>query len=381
MSSDPTGDEFRDHRPSGRTPPDLKYPCGEPPEFGDVKKLAEGLYWLRMPLPFALDHINLYLLEDSDGWVILDTGLNTSLVRDHWRGVFECVFAGTSVLKIIVTHYHPDHIGLAGWLAAETGAPILAPRTEFLMARNLSMDGRADAPAEIVDFYRRIGFSDAALAGLQQMGWDNYSKIVSPLPQGFIRIKDGDRLAIGAREWQVVVGTGHAPEHACLYCEPENILISGDQVLPRISSNVSVYPSEPMANPLLDWLLSLRKFHRLAADTLVLPAHNEPFMGLYARLDHMFEGHMERLAALADFCQTPQGAIDAFPVLFKGTLSGLDFFLGAGESLAHLHFLEQLEILERLPDGDVVKFRTVAAFDRNILDRHLTLQGRTHDFT
>ena len=362
--------EFRDHRPSRRQGPELDYPFGDPPDFGHVKELAAGLYWLRMPLPFALDHINLYLLEDGEGWVILDTGLNTSMVRDHWQRVFEGMFDGKSVTKIIVTHYHPDHIGLAGWLSRETGAPIFTTRTEFLTARTLSVYGQPAPPGDVIDFYRRAGFSDEALAGLKKMGWDNYAKGVSRLPQGFIRLCDNDEITIGDRIWRVDIGTGHAPEHACLYCDTDQLLISGDQVLPRISSNVSVYPSEPLANPLRDWLQSLRKFRKLPKATLVMPAHNEPFRGLHERLDHMFEGHMEKLGILADHCREPKSAVNCLEALFSGSLSGLDFFLGIGESLAHLHCLEVAGTLER-QEGEAVKFIRQSAFDRSAFERGL----------
>lgn len=361
--------ELRDHRVAAQQArSELDYPFDGIPDAAQVLPVADGVFWLRMPLPFALNHINLYLLEDGDGWAIVDTGLNTSMVRDLWRQQFEGPMGGRPVKRIIVTHYHPDHLGCAGWLAGVTGAPIYMTRAEFLLARCLLLDVRDSTPHEALKFYAAAGLSDGKLEELKKRGWGNFAKAVHEVPLGYRRLVDGDVLEIGARRWQIVTGSGHSPEHACLYDADEGLLISGDQVLPRITSNISVYPTEPRANPLAWWIASLRKLKQLREDCLVLPAHNEPFRGLHDRLDALFNSHAQKLAGLAEFCDEPRTVVEVFPALFKRRITGMEFFMALGESIAHTHYLEAKGVLARESDSGAHRFRRVAPFSSELMN-------------
>lgn len=356
---------FPDHRIPLDAGEPLVYPLEAAPEMGKVVEVAPGVLWLRTPLPFSLEHINLYLVEDEGGWAIVDTGLNTSMVRNIWENVFEFTLKGAPITKIIVTHYHPDHMGCAGWLHEKTGAPLYMTRDEYFLGQFLLLGSSDTVPQEMLDFYKAAGFPNEALEILKEQGFANYKKGVASLPIQYHRLQEGDTLKIGARDWKILVGNGHSPEHACLYSPDDGILISGDQVLPKITSNISVYPTEPLANPLKEWLDSLCYLkENTKPGTLTLPAHNEVFLGLHKRLVEMHQGHVRRLDAVAKECAQPKCAIEAFPALFRRKLKGLDFILGTGEALAHLHFLEDKGVLERVFIDEKIKFKTIRDFDK-----------------
>ena len=268
----------------------LIYPFDEKPEPGCVVELTDGVYWLRMPLPFRLNHINLYLLRDGDGWTVVDTGIGGHDTRKHWETLFRDVMDNRPIKKIIVTHMHPDHIGQAGWLTRYSQAQVWISRTEFFMCKMLCSDGPADVPDDAIRFYHQAGFTAEQLERYKQ-GYGQFGAMVEPLPAGYRRIEDGNRIVIDGSQWEVVIGRGHSPEHACLYSLDHKVLLSGDQILPRISSNVSVFPTEPAADPLHDWLSSCVALRaRLPDDVLVCPAHNEPFTGLHTRLSALIAG-------------------------------------------------------------------------------------------
>lgn len=326
------------------------------PDTGTVLGVVPGVYWLRMPLPFALDHINLWLLDDGEGWVIVDTGIASDEVRSAWRRLFGGFMAGRPVTRIISTHFHPDHFGLAGWLVEKTGAPLLMTRTEWLMASLLYGDVTGSVSREQVALFGRHGLGEDRLRALEERG-NSYRRLLSAPPAHFERIADGDVLQIGGREWAVKVTRGHAPEHACLYCAEIGVLISGDQVLPRISPNVSLSAIEPEANPLARFLESLDKLAQLPADTLVLPSHNFPFRGLRERIDALRGHHEERLQRLASFCDAPRTAAETLDVLFRRALDTHQIMFAMGESLSHLAYLEAMGRLERQTDDDgIVRF-------------------------
>lgn len=333
----------------------LHYPHGRfVPAADALLEVAEGVFWLRMPLPFSLDHINLWVLDAGDGWAIVDTGLNTGQGRKTWEGLFAGALAGKPVTRVIVTHYHPDHLGLAGWLCERWGVPLEIARTEYLLARTLTLDIRAGPPREAVDFYARAGWSAEQLAVLEARAWGGFAKAVSPLPAGFVRLQDGDVLHIGGRAWRIVTGRGHSPEHSCLVSD--GLMIAGDQVLPRITSNVSVYPTEPRADPLRDWLDSIEALRGIDPHIRVLPAHNEPFEGLHTRLDQLRDDHREKLAKLEAFCAAPRTVVETFPVLFRRPVTGDSIMAATGEALAHLHWLEARGVIFRDTDGAVDRF-------------------------
>ena len=318
---------------------DITYAFDDTPESGATMPVAPGIHWLRMPLPFALTHINLWLLEDGAGWTVVDTGVHMEDCRNVWEEVFAGQMQGHPVERVVVTHLHPDHVGCAGWISDRFDAPLWMTRDEYLLARVLVADTGRATPEEGDRFYTGAGFQPEQLDYYHKM-FGLFGKFVSPLPEAFHRIKDGDRITIGNIEWQVIVGKGHSPEHACLYSEAHNLLISGDQLLPTISSNVSVFPTEPDADPLADWLGSLETLkHRIPEDVLVFPAHGRPFYGAHQRLDALIAEHVDALEKLETLCETPQRAVDAFPVLFKSQIGNNNLIMAAGESIAHLNYL------------------------------------------
>jgi len=301
--------------------------------------VADGIQWLRMPLPFALDHINLWLVEDDDGWAVVDTGIDSGTSRKVWRNTIADVMGDKPINHVVVTHLHPDHVGCAGWLTDEFDIDLWMTRDEYLLCRVLVADTGRDAPEEGTDFYHAAGFPADALHRYEEM-FGMFGKFVAPLPEAYKRLKEGDRLTFAGHTWDVLVGRGHSPEHACFLDAERNLFVSGDQLLPTISSNVSVYPTEPKANPLKDWLHSLRTLKAsLPENVLVLPAHGKPFRGAHERLDALIEEHVIGLEKLLDHCREPRRAVDAFPALFRSRITDSKLMMATGESLAHLNYL------------------------------------------
>ena len=330
------------------------------PTPGGLLAVADGIFWLRMPLPFSLDHINLWVLDGGDRWAIVDTGIATAACKDHWRRAFAGPLAGKAVGRVIVTHYHPDHVGLAGWLARKWQLLPELARAEWLLARVLTLDAGGNPPAEVLAFYARHGWPAAALEALAASAWGGFARGVHPLPQGYRRLREGDRLAIGARTWEVVVGSGHSPEHVCLWSQADGVLISGDQVLPQITPNVSVWPTEPEADPLSDWLASIDRLRRIPDDTLVLPAHGTPFRRLHARLDQLAADHRAKLEALlARLAEGPASAFDCFQTLFGRAIGEGELQMATGEALAHLRWLERRGLAARVDEGGLTRFAPV----------------------
>ena len=310
------------------------------PATGSTMPVAEGIHWLRMPLPFDLDHINLWLLEDDVGWAIVDTGISSGTSKDIWRNTFETAMRGLPVTHVIATHLHPDHIGCAGWLTRHFGADLWMTREEYMLARLLVADTGKPAPHEAVLFYKAAGFPDEALHEYRER-FGFFGRLVSKLPESYVRIHEDDRLVLGEHAWRVLVGRGHSPEHACLYSEDLNLLISGDQVLPTISANVSVWPTEPAANPLRHWLESLAALReQIPEDVLVLPAHGRPFRGAHARIDAIISEHVQRLEKLHEHLAEPCRAVDTFGILFGRRVPDGHRVMATGEAIAHLHYLQ-----------------------------------------
>jgi glyoxylase-like metal-dependent hydrolase (beta-lactamase superfamily II) len=319
----------------------LTYPLGRKgPEAGEVIALADGVGWTRSPVPGSLNHINLWILEDEGGIAIVDSGLDIPPAREAWEALFAGPLAGRTATRVICTHFHPDHLGLAGWLAERFGVRLWMTRGEWLFARMLTTDIREAPPAEASAYWRAAGWSEERIAEEAAKGWGRFASVVSPVPVAYVRMRDGDRLRIGARTWRVVVGSGHSPEHACLVDDEGKLMIAGDQVLPRITSNVSLSLSEPEADPLGEWLASIGKLKGLADDLLVLPSHGEPFTGLHARLDALAAGHLDRLDALHAYIAEPKRALDCFSILFGRKIGDGVLGLATGEAMAHLRHLE-----------------------------------------
>jgi glyoxylase-like metal-dependent hydrolase (beta-lactamase superfamily II) len=333
----------------------LTYPFeGEEPEPGGLREVAPGVLWLRMPLPMALDHINIYLLEDDDGWWIVDTGIAIGPTESLWNALFESgELGGKPVNAVLSTHFHPDHTGMAGWLCERWQAPFYMSQAEYLTGLAFSRITRDHFSWNSERHYRRCGYTPEQIEGVKK-NYTGFGPYVKPLPTAYRRLAEGQVLAIGAHRWRVVIGRGHSPEHACLYCGALNVLISGDQVIPRITSNVSVTGSEPEANPLRDWINSHEHFlDALPGDALVLPSHNTPFRGLHHRLRHLIEHHEEHLVALEEACVgEAQTALELLPVLFGRELDEGQVGLAVGECVAHLNYLVQRGQLERSEDGE-----------------------------
>ena len=330
----------------------LDYPFQEPPSPATIKKVADGVFWLRMPMPFSLDHINLWMLESQDGWTLVDTGLATDETVENWQKIYQTYANNLPVKQVIVTHMHPDHIGLAGWITRRSGAQLLMSRADYLYCHHLLCYSHTDAPEHALQFYRSVGFSEEQI-DLYQAQFGGFGKFIRALPHSFMQLKDNTELTIGNNKWRVILGYGHSTEHVCLYCEEKNIFISGDQVLPTISSNISVHPTEPNANPLEEWLASCHHLaEQLNNNTLVLPAHGMPFIGAPKRLLDMSRQTEADLSKLLIFCQEPRSVIDAFPILFKSTITRHNLIMATGESLAHFNCLLERGLIKRLKGAE-----------------------------
>ena len=349
----------------------LRYPLAEAlPRPGTALDIAPGIRWLRMPLPFALNHINLWLLRDQDeegrdGWAIIDCGITDENTRAAWTQVFANELQGLPVLRVIVTHMHPDHIGLAHWLTAHWNCRLWISATDWHAAQMASLSTTGVGGNSAADFFASHGLVDPDSQDKIRARGRYYPTMVPAVPAQFRRLVDGQQLRIGEHTWRCIVGYGHAPEHMSLYSgtppSSGGVLISGDMLLPRISTNVSVFASEPEGNPLPMYLASIRKLAELPADTLVLPSHGKPFDGLHARIAQLQAHHEERLAVAMDACrQGPCSAADLLAVLFGRRLDLHQTTFAMGESIAHLHMLWRAGQLRRTRDTDgILRFTAV----------------------
>lgn len=338
----------------------LTYPMGRRgPAEGELIALAAGVGWARLPIPGSLRHINVWVLEDGDGVALVDTGLAIDACRAAWEALFAGPLAGRPVTRVIVTHFHPDHVGLAGWLVERFGVALWMTRGEWLFGRMLASDIRDTPPAEAAAYWRAAGWDEARIESEKGKGWGRFASVVEPIPVSYVRLQEGDVLPIGERHWRILIGSGHCPEHACLLDDDGGLMIAGDQVLPRITSNVSLSLSEPQADPLGEWLDSIEKLKSLPDTLLVLPSHGEPFTGLHARLDALAYGHRDRLDALHARLSEPQRAVDCFGTLFARRIEDGMYGLATGEALAHLRRLEVEGRAVRYVRDDIDWYRAV----------------------
>ena len=342
---------------------ELDYPLGDlVPGPAARVEVAPGVWWLRMPLPFALNHTNLWLLRDAfagEGWTIVDTGAATGDTRELWQRLIADGLDGLPIRRVLCTHMHPDHLGMARTLTDRFDAPLWMTMGEYALARVLSakLPG-GDGESAAAHFKRNGAPEGPILEACRERGRGSFAALVPSMPTSFRRIRDHERIRIGERDWRVIVGAGHSPEHAALYCEADGLLISGDMVLPRISTNVSVFEIEPESNP-VDWYLeSLGRFDDCRADTLVLPSHGLPFRNLHARLRQQRAHHEERLLEVMAACaKAPCSAADILPVMFKRELDPHQSTFALGEALGHLHALWYAGRLRRISGDDgVVRF-------------------------
>jgi glyoxylase-like metal-dependent hydrolase (beta-lactamase superfamily II) len=332
---------------SGTAAGQVRFPFAAPPQEGEAVEVADGVIWLRLPLPMALNHVNVYALDDGDGWAIIDTGMDTVRARTLWEAILAGPLRGRPVTRIIVTHHHPDHVGLAAWLMRH-GARLEMPRTGWLMARMLTLDVQPSYAEGALAFYKKAGVDQATLDRRGKERPFNFADCVALLPPGYHRLREGDVVRIGGRDWDIRMGHGHAPEHATFWSRDDDLVIGGDQLLPSISANLGVYANEPDADPVADWLESCARLMPFADENhLVLPGHKMPYAGLPGRLSQMIEGHHAALDRLSVALKQPLKATETFSALYQRNISEAEFGLALAEALGHLNHLEQSGLARR----------------------------------
>ncbi len=330
----------------------IRTPFPAPPAAGEAIEVAEGVLWLRLPLPMRLDHVNIYALDEGDGWTVIDTGFDTRRSRAEFEALLAGPLAGRPVRRVVVTHHHPDHVGLAGWLMQRFDAPLLMPRTAWLTARMLTLDEQPEVVPEVARFWRRAGMDRAIYEKRLSERPFNFADVVHPLPLGFTRLKEGERITLGGRRWIVRMGDGHAPEHATFWEEGGDLVIGGDQLLPSISPNLGVYATEPEADPVGEWLASCRWLAGFAETRqLVLPGHKLPFTGLPMRLSQLIDNHLSALDRLRAFLDRPRSAAECFAPLFRREIREGEYGLALAEAVAHLNHLCRRGEAERMLDS------------------------------
>ena len=332
----------------------LRYPFETPPEQGCVTEIAEGVLWARLPLPMALDHVNVYALDEGDHWTIFDAGLDTKRNRALWGTLLNGPLAGKPVRRVIASHHHPDHIGLAGWFQAE-GAALWTSRTAWLFARMLVLDAQERPLPEVLDYWRRAGMDARILSERAADRPFNFCDVVAPMPLGFHRLADGQLIRAAGRDWDVRLGQGHAPDQVTLWSRDCNLVLGADQLLPGISPNLGVYATEPDADPVAEWIDSCTRLLAHARDDhLVLPGHKLPFTGLPLRLRQKIENHHSALRRLHSHLAQPRHASACFAPLFKREITDGVYGLALVEAVAHLNHLVATGSARRTEDADGV---------------------------
>lgn len=332
----------------------LEHPFPTPPAPGTLCEVAPGIHWLRMPLPFALDHINLWLLRDADGWTLVDCGYALDPVKAHWEAILAPLDG--PVTRILVTHFHPDHVGLAHWLQERTGAMLWMTAGEYLTAHAVFHETSGHGTQPMLRQFRAHGLDPERCSALERRS-NAYARGVPALPETYRRLFDRETLHIDGAPWQVIVGHGHSPEHAALYSGDKRVLISGDMLLPKISTNISVFAVTPGADSLAQYLDSIDRYRELPDETLVLPSHGLPFTGIRSRVAAQHAHHDERLAVLESACTTPHSAADLLSTLFPRELDTHQVMFAMGEAIAHLNRLECAGRLTRsVGDDGVIRF-------------------------
>ncbi|MFX0546812.1 MBL fold metallo-hydrolase [Roseovarius sp. S1116L3] len=326
----------------------IRYPWPDPPEEGTATEVAPDVLWMRLPLPMALDHVNIYALEDGDGWTVVDTGIHSRRGIALWEALMAGPLKGRPVQRVIVTHHHPDHVGMAGWLMERFGAELITTRTAWLMARMLILDAEERPTPQALKYWRSAGMDPQIYAERKDARPFNFADSCAPLPVGYTRLQEGDTLRAAGRTWDVRIGNGHAPEHLTLWSRDCNLVLAGDQILPSISPNLGVYPTEPEADPVAEWLEACgRLADHARADHLVLGGHKLPFTGLPVRMRQLIENHHGALVRLEAHLERPRTAAECFAPLFKRRIDAGTYGLALVEAVAHLNHLHKLGRITR----------------------------------
>ncbi len=339
----------------------LEFPFTQKPQEYNPVVIEEGVLWFRLPLPMALDHVNVFVFEDGNGWTIIDTGFYTERCVDIWQKIIHQHLAPKPITRVIITHYHPDHIGMAGWFRTKYNAEIITTQISWLFARMLVLDVQDVHTQESLSYFQKAGLSSEELEERKNARPFNFADVVHTIPLGYNRIAEGDLIPIGKRNWRVIIGNGHAPAHATFWAEDGTICLGGDQFLPEITPNIGVYASEPEANPLADWLASCRRFNGLGNnETLILPGHKAPFRGVEDRTAQLVEHHNSSLEVLQNFLSEPKSVMECFEVLFGRRIPAREFGLATAEAYAHLNYLWKQGKIARNIDGEgVYRWQTV----------------------
>ncbi|MFK7879223.1 MBL fold metallo-hydrolase [Roseobacter sp.] len=331
-----------------QVPAGLRYPWEQAPSEGEATEVAPGVLWMRLPLPMKLDHVNVYALDDGDAWTVVDTGFASKRTKSIWQKLMAGALQGKPISRVVVTHHHPDHMGLAGWLQSNHNAELITTRTAWLFARMLTLDDQPLPSQESRAFYRSAGMDAEIFAQRTQERPFNFSDVVAPMPLGYKRIKQGDVIEMGGRTWDIHIGNGHAPEHATFWSRDDNLVLAGDQILPSISPNIGVYATEPMADPIADWLEACERLSILArTDHLVLGGHKLPFTGLPMRMRQLIDNHHGALSRLLEFLDVPKSAAECFTPLFKRSIGPSEYGLALVEAVAHVSHLYQAGLATR----------------------------------
>src|SRR3954470_20585647 len=339
----------------------LDYPFSEVPAPGATITVAPGVQWLSMPLPFQLDHINLWLIEEEGSVTVVDTGIGNAQTRALWEKILE----KRKINKVILTHYHPDHAGNASWLLARNGAPMWTTQGEYLTAHAVRSSSAGYTADAVLAVFRANGLDAERLQGMAAMRGNNrYAELVPEFPHSYRRIIEGDRVRIGGRDWLAMIGHGHAPEHLSLFSKELNTVIAGDMLLSTISTNVSVWSIDPEGDPLRLFLDSIKRYRELPPDVLVLPSHGKPFRGAHERVAQLDAHHQARFAELTEAIKgASRSAGELLGVLFRRKLDAHQTFFAMGEAIAHLHYLYYAGRASRQlgPDGIMRYASTQAA--------------------
>jgi glyoxylase-like metal-dependent hydrolase (beta-lactamase superfamily II) len=329
-------------------PNGLNHPWATPPETGVPIEVAPGVLWFRLPLPMKLDHVNIYALDEGDSWTVIDTGFASKKCKAIWQEMMDGPLGGKPISRVVVTHHHPDHIGLAGWLQSDFGAELVTTRTAWLTARMLTLDIQEVPNAESLAFYKLSGMDPELYEKRSKERPFNFGDIVAPMPLGYTRIQQDDQITMGGRTWDIHMGNGHAPEHATFWSRDDNLVLAGDQILSSISPNVGVYATEPMADPIGEWLEACERLNLLAReDHLVLGGHKLPFTGLPRRMRQLIDNHHSALERLEKYIDEPKAASECFSCLFKRPIGEGEYGLALVESVAHLSHLYQTGLATR----------------------------------